>query len=96
MFKPLYDWIVVKELQPEQESIGGIVIPPTADKNKPVLKGQVVAVGDGPLTREGKQVPNETKPGDIVLFSAFNSRMRHEGEEIFILREGSILAVIEP
>jgi chaperonin GroES len=94
MLRPIQDYVIIKELPKEQDRIGDIVIPPTGADKKPILKGKVLATGPGLITNTGVQVPNETKEGDIVLFSAFTQKFKHEGEDVYALREGSVLAVI--
>lgn len=93
-FRPLHDRVVVKRIDAEEKSKGGIIIPDTA-KEKP-QEGKVVAVGKGKKTDEGKLIPLDVKAGDKVLFGKYSgSEVRIEGEEHLILREDDILGVLE-
>ena len=92
--KPLGDHIVLKRLEQETVSEGGIVIPDTA-KEKPIL-GEVIAVGPGRLLDDGKRVPPEVKPGDKVIFSKYaGTEFKHKGEEYVVVREDDVLAIVE-
>ncbi len=93
--KPLGDRILVKPLEPEEKTKGGIVLPDTA-KEKP-QEGKVVAVGKGKSTEEGKNVPLEVKVGDKVLYGKYSGTeiTTKDGEEYLILREEDILAIVE-
>ncbi len=92
---PLGDRIVIKPLEAEEKSKGGIVLPDTA-KEKP-QEGKVVAVGKGRTTEEGKVVPLEVKTGDRVLYGKYSGTeiTTKEGEELLIVREEDILAIIK-
>ena len=91
--KPLGDKILVKRLEPEQKTAGGIVLPDTA-KEKP-KEGKVISVGSGKMLDSGKQVPFQVKKGDRVLFSSFaGTEIKIEGEEYLIMSEEDILAII--
>jgi chaperonin GroES len=91
--KPLYDRIVVKGIDEEHKSPGGIIIPDTA-KEKP-QQGKVVAVGQG-RREDGKLIPIDVKPGDRVLFGKYaGTEIKIDGEEHLILREDDVLGVIE-
>ena len=91
--KPLGDRVLVKPLEEEELSKGGIVLPDTA-KEKP-QKGEVLAVGEGKYI-EGKLVPLPVKKGDKILFSKYGGdEIKIEGEELKILSEADILAIIE-
>lgn len=92
---PLGDRIVIKPLEAEEKSKGGIVLPDTA-KEKP-QEGKVVAVGKGKVTEEGKIVPLEVKVGDRVLYGKYSGTeiTTKEGEELLILREEDVLAIIK-
>jgi len=90
--RPLQDRIVVKRLESENKTKGGIIIPDTA-KEKPI-EGRVVAVGNGKVMKDGKQRPLDVKVGDVVLFGKYSgTEIRLEGEEHVILREDELLAV---
>jgi chaperonin GroES len=91
--KPLYDRIVVKGIDEEPKSPGGIIIPDTA-KEKP-QQGKVVAVGQG-RREDGKLIPIDVKPGDRVLFGKYSgTEIKIDGEEHLILREDDVLGIIE-
>jgi chaperonin GroES len=92
--RPLGDRILVKRIQEEEKSKGGIIIPDTA-KEKP-QEGKVVAVGKGKTTEDGKLLPPDVKAGDRILFGKYaGSEVKLEGEEHLILREDDILGVLE-
>ncbi len=92
--KPLHDRVLVKRLEEEEKTKGGIIIPDTA-KEKPI-KGEVVAVGPGRLTDEGKRIEMSVKVGDKVMFSKYaGTEVKIEGEEYLIMREDDIVAIIE-
>ncbi len=93
MFKPLNDHVLVKRLEQESVSKGGIIIPDTA-KEKPA-KGRVIAVGAGKLDKSGKRMPIEVKADEIVLFGKYSgSEVKLNNEDYIILREDDILAVV--
>jgi len=92
--RPLHDRILVKRLEEEQVTKGGIIIPDSA-KEKPI-KGEVVAVGPGKVADDGKQIPMNVKSGDKVIFNKYaGTEIKIDGEELLIMREDDILAVIE-
>lgn len=92
--RPLGDRILVKRIQEEEKTKGGIIIPDTA-KEKP-QEGRVVAVGKGKTTEDGKLLPPDVKAGDRILFGKYaGSEVKLEGEEHLILREDDILGVLE-
>jgi chaperonin GroES len=92
--RPLHDRILVKRVEEENKTKGGIIIPDTA-KEKP-QEGKVIAVGSGRVTDDGKVVALEVKKGDRVLFGKYSgSEVTIEGEEHLIIREEDVLAVIE-
>ena len=92
--RPLQDRIIVKRVEEEAKSRGGIIIPDTA-KEKP-QEGKVVAVGKGKIQENGKLVPPDVKKGDRILFNKYSgNEVKIEGEEHLILREDDILGVIE-
>lgn len=92
--KPLHDRVIVKRVEEEEQTKGGIIIPDTA-KEKPI-EGMVVAVGSGKSEGEGKKkVPLDVKEGDRVLFSKYaGTEIRIEGEEHLIMKEEDIIATI--
>jgi chaperonin GroES len=92
--RPLQDRVIVKRLEEEEKTKGGIIIPDTA-KEKP-QEGKVIAVGKGKLTEEGKLIPLDVKVGDKILFGKYSgTEVKIDGEEHLIMREEDILGVIE-
>jgi chaperonin GroES len=92
--RPLQDRIIVKRLEEESKTAGGIFIPETA-KEKP-QKGEVVAVGNGKKTEDGKIIPIDVKTGDKVLFGKYaGTEIKVDGEEFLIMREDDILGIME-
>ena len=92
--KPLHDRVIVKRVEEEETTKGGIIIPDTA-KEKPV-EGEVVAVGDGKVLDDGKKLPLEVKAGDRVLFGKYaGTEIKIDGEEHLIMREDDIIAIVE-
>jgi chaperonin GroES len=91
--RPLHDRILVKRVEEEQKSAGGIIIPDTA-KEKP-QEARVIAVGNGKLTDEGKLIPLEVSVGDRILVGKYSgSEITLDGEEHLIIREEDVLAVL--
>ena len=92
--RPLQDRVMVKRLEEETKTAGGIIIPDTA-KEKP-QKGEIVAAGPGKKSEDGKLMPLDVKAGDKVLFSKYaGTEIKVEGEELLIMREDDIMGVIE-
>jgi len=92
--RPLQDRIIVKRVEEEQKTAGGIFIPETA-KEKP-QRGEIIAVGNGKKTEDGKVLPLDVKVGDKVLFGKYaGTEIKVEGEELLMMREDDILAVVE-
>ena len=92
--RPLHDRILVKRIEEQETSKGGIIIPDTA-KEKPI-EGKVVAVGNGKVAEDGKVLPLEVKKGDRILFGKYSgTEIKLEGDEHLILREDEVLAVVE-
>ncbi len=92
--RPLNDRILVKRVEEQEVTKGGIIIPDTA-KEKPA-EGKVVAVGNGKLGEDGKRIPLELKKGDRILFGKYGgAEINVEGEEYLIMNEGEVLGVIE-
>jgi chaperonin GroES len=92
--RPLHDRVIVKRIEQEQKSVGGIIIPDTA-KEKP-QEAKVVAVGPGRRDEHGNLIAPQVKKGDRVLFGKYSgSEVKLDGEEHLILREDDIMAVIE-
>jgi chaperonin GroES len=92
--RPLQDRVIVKRVEEDEKTKGGIIIPDTA-KEKPI-EGKVVAVGKGKVREDGKLQPLDVKKGDRVLFGKYaGTDVKIEGEEHLIMREDDILGVIE-
>ncbi len=92
--RPLHDRLVVKRLEEEDKSTGGIIIPDSA-KEKP-QKGEVVAAGNGKKNEDGKIIPLDVKAGDTILFGKYSgNEFKEGGVEYLILREDEVLAVID-
>lgn len=92
--RPLHDRIIVKRLDGEEKTAGGLYIPDTA-KEKP-QKGTVIAAGNGKKTEDGKTVKMDVKVGDTVLFGKYaGTEIKVDGEELLMMREDDILAVVE-
>jgi chaperonin GroES len=92
--RPLQDRIIVKRLEEETVTAGGIFIPETA-KEKP-QKGEVIAVGNGKKTEDGKILPVDVKKGDKVLFGKYaGTEIKIDGQEYLIMREDDILGIME-
>ena len=92
--RPLHDRVVVKRMEEERTSAGGIVIPDSATE-KPI-KGEVLAVGNGKILESGDQRGLDVKVGDNVLFGKYSgTEVKVDGEELLVMREDDIMAVIE-
>ncbi|GIV55492.1 MAG: co-chaperone GroES [Chlorobi bacterium NICIL-2] len=90
---PLYDRVIVRPSEPEEVTKGGIIIPDTA-KEKP-MQGEVVAVGNGKVTEDGKVLPLSVKVGDKVLYGKYaGTEIKIDGEDYLIMRESDIFAII--
>ena len=93
-FRPLHDRVVVKRIDAEEKSTGGIIIPDTA-KEKP-SQGQVVAVGPGGRDEAGKLIPIDIKVGDRVLFGKWSgTEVKIDNQELLIMKESDIIGVID-
>ena len=93
-FRPLHDRVVVKRIDAEEKSAGGIIIPDTA-KEKP-SQGEVIAVGPGSRDESGKLISIDLKVGDRVLFGKWSgTEIKIDGEELLIMKESDILGVVE-
>ena len=93
-FRPLHDRVLIRRVESEEKSAGGIIIPDTA-KEKP-MEGEVVAAGPGARGEDGKLQPMELKAGDRVLFGKWSgTEVKLEGEEVIIMKESDIMGVIE-
>ncbi|MCA1906349.1 MAG: co-chaperone GroES [Desulfarculus sp.] len=92
--KPLQDRVIVKRIEEEQKTAGGIIIPDSA-KEKP-QQGKVLAVGPGKVLEGGTRVDMTVKEGDLVLFGKYaGSEVKIDGEEVLIMREDDILGIIK-
>ncbi len=92
--KPLQDRILVKRMEEETTTKGGIIIPDTA-KEKPA-EGKVVSVGNGKIGDDGKRIPLEVKKGDRILFGKYSgNEVKIDGEEYLIMPESDVLGIIE-
>ncbi|MBM4041831.1 MAG: co-chaperone GroES [Planctomycetes bacterium] len=92
--KPLGDRIVVRRLEAEEKTAGGIVLPDTA-KEKP-KQGEVVAVGDGAIKEDGERVPMRLKKGDRIVFTTYaGTEVKLLDEELLIMREDDVLGIIK-
>ncbi len=93
-FRPLHDRVVVRRLNAEEKTAGGIIIPDTA-KEKP-MEGEIVAVGPGARNERGELVALDVKAGDIVLFGKWSgTEVKLAGEELLIMKESDVMGVIE-
>ncbi|HEX9488957.1 MAG TPA: co-chaperone GroES [Stellaceae bacterium] len=93
-FRPLHDRVVVRRLEQEEKTAGGIIIPDTA-KEKP-QEGEVVAVGPGARGEDGKINPLDVKAGDRVLFGKWSgTEVKLDGEELIIMKESDIMGIVE-
>jgi chaperonin GroES len=91
--RPLHDRVLVKRFNEEEKSKGGIIIPDTA-KEKPI-QGEIIAVGQGRVTEDGKVRPLDVKKGDRVLFGKYaGTEIKIDGEEFLMMREEDILGVL--
>jgi chaperonin GroES len=93
-FRPLHDRVVVRRIEAEAKTKGGIIIPDTV-KEKP-QEGEVVAIGPGARDENGKLVPTELKPGERILFGKWSgTEVKIDGEELLIMKETDVMGVIE-
>jgi chaperonin GroES len=93
-FRPLHDRVVVRRIDAEEKTAGGVIIPDTA-KEKP-MEGELIAVGPGARNEKGEVVPLDVKAGDRVLFGKWSgTEVRIDGEDLLIMKESDILGVIE-
>lgn len=92
-FRPLHDRVLVRRLEEEEKTAGGIIIPDTA-KEKP-SQGQIVAVGSGARDDSGKVVPPDVKKGDKILFGKWSgTEVKVDGEDLLIMKESDILGIL--
>jgi chaperonin GroES len=93
-FRPLHDRVVVRRIEAEEKSTGGIIIPDTA-KEKP-SQGEVIAVGPGGRDEAGKLIPIDVGEGDRVLFGKWSgTEVKIDGEELLIMKESDIMGIID-
>jgi len=93
-FRPLHDRVVVRRIESEEKTAGGIIIPDTA-KEKP-QEGEVIAVGPGARDESGKLVPVDLKAGDRILFGKWSgTEVKIDGQEYLIMKESDVMGVIE-
>ena len=93
-FVPLHDRVLVRRIEPESKTAGGIIIPDNA-KEKP-QEGEIVAVGSGARDESGKLVPLDVKAGDRVLFGKWSgTEVKIDGQELLIMKESDVMGVIE-
>ncbi len=92
-FRPLHDRVVIRRVDPEGKTTGGIIIPDTAQE-KP-MEGEIVAVGPGARDKTGRVVPLDVKHGDRILFGKWSgSEIKLDGEDLLIMNESDIMGVI--
>ena len=92
--KPLQDRLVIKPVDEELKTSGGIIVPDTATKEKPV-RGKVIAVGAGKLDKDGKRLPLDVKVGDEVMYGKYaGTELSVEGNDYLIMRESDIFAIL--
>ena len=93
-FRPLHDRVVVRRIEAEEKSAGGIIIPDTA-KEKP-MEGEVIAVGPGARDESGKVQPLDVKAGDRVLFGKWSgTEVKLDNEDLIIMKESDIMGIVE-
>jgi len=93
-FRPLHDRVVVRRLESEEKTKGGIIIPDTA-KEKP-QEGEIIAVGSGARDESGKLIPLDVKAGDRILFGKWSgTEVKIDGEDLLIMKESDIMGVLE-
>ena len=93
-FRPLHDRVVVRRIEAEEKSAGGIIIPDTA-KEKP-SQGEVIAVGPGGRDESGKLIPLDLREGDRVLFGKWSgTEVKIDGQELLIMKESDIMGIID-
>jgi chaperonin GroES len=93
-FRPLHDRVVVRRIEADEKTKGGIIIPDTA-KEKP-QEGEIIAVGPGARDEKGNVVPTDLKAGDHILFGKWSgTEVRIDGEELLIMKESDVMGVIE-
>ena len=92
-FKPLHDRVLVRRLEEEEKTAGGIIIPDTA-KEKP-SQGEVVSVGPGARDEDGKRVPMDVQAGETILFGKWSgTEVRVDGEDLLIMKESDVMGIL--
>ncbi|WP_455479187.1 co-chaperone GroES [Bartonella sp. B23] len=92
-FRPLHDRVVVRRVESENKTAGGIIIPDTA-KEKP-QEGEIIAVGNGALDDNGRRVPLEVKVGDRILFGKWSgTEVKINGEDLLIMKESDVMGIL--
>ena len=93
-FRPLHDRVVIRRIDAEEKTAGGIIIPDTA-KEKP-MEGEVIAAGPGARNEQGQLVPLDVKAGDRILFGKWSgTEVKIDGEELLVMKESDIMGIIE-
>ncbi len=93
--KPMQDRLLVKPADEEQKTAGGIIVPDTATKEKP-MRGEVIATGPGKLSDEGSRLPMDVKVGDKVIYSKYSgTEFKLDDDELLIIEQNDILAIFE-
>jgi len=93
-FRPLHDRVLLRRVDQEEKTRGGIIIPDTAQE-KP-MEGEIIAVGEGARNEDGKLFPLDVRPGDRVLFGKWSgTEVRVDGEDLLIMKESDIMGIIE-
>ena len=93
-FRPVHDRVLIKRLDSEEKTAGGLIIPDTA-KEKP-MEGEVIAVGEGAYNDDGDRIKPDLKAGDKVLFGKWNgTEVKIDGEDLLIMKESEIMGVLE-
>ena len=93
-FRPLHDRVVVRRLDAEEKTSGGIIIPDTA-KEKP-MEGEIVAVGPGARNEQGQLVPPDVRAGDRVLFGKWSgTEVKIDGQDLLIMKESDVMGIVE-
>jgi chaperonin GroES len=93
-FRPLHDRVLVKRVESEERTKGGIIIPDTA-KEKPI-EGEVLAVGNGARDEQGKVHPLDVKVGDIILFGKWSgTEVKIDGEDLLVMKESDIMGIVD-
>ncbi|WP_073975547.1 co-chaperone GroES [Erythrobacter donghaensis] len=94
-FRPLHDRVVVRRIEADQKTAGGIIIPDSAQE-KP-SEGEVIAVGEGARDDDGDRIPLDVKVGDRVLFGKWSgTEVKINGEDLLIMKESDIMGILEP